>query len=69
MRKPTQPPTPLMLGFASFQDGTFELIVRDPETGNETTLHGVMQPGQLEEVDALLPTCCFVRVAPMALEQ
>ena len=67
VRTPTKTPQILQLGFASFQDGTFELIVRDPETGRETTLEGRMKPNQLVEVDRLLPTCVMIRVAPEPL--
>lgn len=54
-------PTVLM-GFSSFKDGRFELIVRDDESGAETTLHGILKPGQMELVDRILPTCVFVQV-------
>lgn len=67
LRTANQPPRPLELGFASFQDGSFELVVRDPAKGAETTLEGRMKAGQLEQVDALLPTCCFVTVAPQPI--
>jgi hypothetical protein len=55
--------TTILLGFASYKDGSFELIVMDDKTGKETTLHGMLKPGQLEEVDRILPTCVFVPVA------
>lgn len=50
----------IILGFASFQDGGFELIVRNRD-GLETTLRGQLAPGQLEIVDQILPTCVFVK--------
>lgn len=52
----------ILMGFASFKDGSFELIVRDDESGAETTLHGTLRPGQMEIVDRILPTCVFVPV-------
>jgi hypothetical protein len=51
----------VVLGFASWPDGRFELIVQDANTGEETTLKGMLEPGQLEIVDRILPTCVFVR--------
>jgi hypothetical protein len=53
----------IKFGFASFKDGSFELIVMDDKTGRETTLYGQLRPGQLEEIDRILPTCVFVRAA------
>lgn len=50
----------LVLGFASWADNSFELIVRDDKTGDETTLCGTLKPGQLEMVSKVLPTCVFV---------
>jgi hypothetical protein len=53
--------TQLQLGFASFQDGTFELIVSDQKNYKEITLKGLMEGNpSLEEIDAILPTCVFV---------
>lgn len=52
--------TTVVLGFASWSDGSFELIVQDKKSGVETTLHGKLQPGQLEIVDLILPTCVYV---------
>jgi hypothetical protein len=52
----------IIMGFASFNDRRFELIVKDSETGEETTLEGTLKPGQLQTVDRLLPTCVFVPV-------
>lgn len=53
--------TPVRLGFASFKNGEFELIVRRDETGEEITLHGRLLPEQnLKDLDSLLPTCVFV---------
>jgi hypothetical protein len=54
------------MGFASYKDGTFELIVKDDESGEETTLEGKLKPGQLKIVDRILPTCVFVPVEPAA---
>jgi hypothetical protein len=52
-------------GFASFFDGSFELIVEN-EKGEQTTLHGRIRPGQLEEVDRILPTCVMVKGEPLS---
>jgi hypothetical protein len=49
----------VILGFASFSDRSFELIVRNRD-GLETTLCGHLTPGQLEIVDRILPTCVYV---------
>lgn len=57
--------TAIVLGFASFKDRRFELIVRDDESGLETTLKGQLEPGQLEVVDRILPTCVFVKASVM----
>lgn len=51
-----------VMGFASYKDGRFELIVRDEESGLETTLEGTLKPGQLETVGRILPTCVYVPV-------
>lgn len=51
------------LGFASWANGSFELIVRNNE-GDETTLHGKLEEDQLEKVDKILPTCVFVTGSP-----
>lgn len=53
--------TVLILGFASYADQSFELIVRDDETGIETTLCGTLQPNQLATVSRILPTCVYVK--------
>jgi len=57
----------IRMGFAGFQDGTFELILVNPRTGKETMLCGQLKPGQLAVVDAILPTCVFITVEPAAL--
>lgn len=67
IRPCTKPAEPLEMGFASYQDGTFELILRDPKTGHETTLHGMMQPGQVDAVDKILPSCVFINRLPLRL--
>lgn len=54
-----------LFGFASYKDGDFELIVKDTESGEETTLYGKLKPDQLEKVDRILPTCVFVPVKRM----
>jgi hypothetical protein len=60
--KPTPQTTPtVILGFASYQDGRFELIVQDDISCEETTLKGQLDPVQFEVVDRILPTCVFVR--------
>jgi hypothetical protein len=51
----------VVLGFASYKGGSFELIVRDDKSGTETTLEGTLRPGQLEIVDRILPTCVYVK--------
>lgn len=51
----------ILLGFASWKDGSFELIVQDQESGEETTLCGQLKEGQLKQVDKILPTCVFVK--------
>ena len=51
----------ILLGFASYKNGDFELIVQHEETYEETTLRGKLEPGQFEIVDRILPTCVFVR--------
>ena len=56
MTKPT-----IVLGFASFQDDSYELIVRDEVSGEETVLHGKLQPGQFEIINRILPTCVYVK--------
>ena len=50
-----------ILGFASLDDGRFELIIRDEESMEETTLKGQLEKGQFETVDKILPTCVFVK--------
>lgn len=52
-------------GFASFRDGSFELIVQN-EQGEETTLHGHLKPGQFEIADRILPTCVMVKGEPLS---
>jgi len=52
----------IVMGFSSYKDRNFELIVRDDENGLETTLHGKIEPGQLEIIDQILPTCVYVPV-------
>lgn len=48
-------------GFASYQDRSFELIVRDEATSKEVTLHGTLQPEQtIDAIDMVLPTCVYV---------
>ncbi len=48
-------------GFASFPNKEFELIVRNPASGDEVTLYGSLRDGQnLEKIDKVLPTCVFV---------
>lgn len=54
-------PASVSLGFASYKDGAFELIVVDLNTYEETTLCGTLKPGQLQLADRILPTCVFVR--------
>ena len=61
MANPETTPTVIILGFASYRDGRFELIVRDDETCEETTLEGQLRPGQLAIVDRILPTCVYVK--------
>ncbi len=51
-------------GFASWANGSFELIVRN-RGGDETTLHGELRPGQFGEVDRILPSCVYVDGAAM----
>lgn len=52
--------TVVTVGFASWKDDTFELIVRHDGEGDETTLKGKLEPGQLEAVHKILPTCVFI---------
>ncbi len=52
--------TIVILGFASYKDGSFELIVQDKETGEETMLEGKLKPEQFEIINRILPTCVFV---------
>lgn len=54
----------VQFGFAAFGDGNFELIVRN-EKGDETTLYGQLRPGQLVDVDRILPTCVYVTGEPL----
>jgi len=51
--------TDVLLGFASFQDGTFELVVQNKATGDECMLTGPMTM-PLEKIDKVLPTCVYV---------
>lgn len=51
-------------GFASWADRRFELIVRDRESFEETTLKGQLESGQFEKIGKILPTCVFVDVEP-----
>ena len=53
----------ISLGFSSYNDGRFELIVQDKDTGDETTLHGKLLPGQFQQIDNILPTCVFVEAS------
>jgi hypothetical protein len=57
----TMKPKTVFLGFASYQDGKYELIVEDSETGEQDTLEGQLRPGQLEKIYSILPTCVMVR--------
>ena len=60
-------PADVDIGFASFKDRSFELIVIDIKTGREVMLSGTLRPDQtLEEVDRVLPTCVFVRGSILA---
>lgn len=52
--------TDIMCGFASFQDGTFDLIVQRQSDGLEVTLSGRLTRDQFEVIDQMLPTCVFV---------
>lgn len=52
----------IVMGFASYKDRSFELIVRDDESGQETTLRGKLEPGQFEIIDQILPSCVYVPV-------
>jgi len=54
------------IGWTSFQDGTFELIVKDPATHEETTLKGTCTDAQSDLVNRLFPPCVFVTYAPVA---
>lgn len=54
--------TQLQLGFASFQKGDFELIVRDRENFKEIVLTGLMEGNpSLEKISEVLPTCVYVK--------
>lgn len=53
------------VGWASFQDGTFELIVKDPVTREETTLTGLCTDAQSDLVSRLFPPCVLVTYAPV----
>lgn len=55
-------------GFASFADGSFELIIRN-KMGDETMLEGQLRTGQLDFVDRILPTCAYVTAIPVRAEQ
>lgn len=57
--------TPVLLGFCSFKDGTFELIVQNEKTGEEIMLTGIVEPGSLERIDRVLPTCVYVEARPV----
>ena len=51
----------VILGFSSYNDGEFELIVQDEKTGEETTLEGNLKPGQFEIIHRILPSCVFIQ--------
>ena len=51
----------LRIGFASWKNRSYELIVWNIETGEEITLHGKLLHYQdLEMIDKILPTCVYV---------
>lgn len=49
------------VGFAPFQDGTFELSLEDVETAESVTLTGKITPKEAEFVDKIFPTCVYVK--------
>lgn len=54
----------LMVGFASFKDRSFELVVEDTKSGKQITLCGTLKPEQsLQEISELLPSCVFVKAS------
>lgn len=54
----------VLFGFASYKGGVFELIVENRLTGERTMLKGQLEPGQLEQVSKILPTCVYVTAGP-----